>query len=279
VERTGRVRADVFRRAGVVAGIAFLVACGTGERGLEHETTLFERTRGECKPETAPCGRLLLEYPVFSGGDDDEVRDTLNAVVRGMVLQPIFSETGPIDPEAAAAEFLGEYERARAELPDSASTSRWYLERRVAVVHEANEIIGLRFAEDTYTGGAHTLSTVRYGSFDLQDGHRLRLQEVVVTGAVPRLAEIGERAFREVREIPSGQSFSDAGFWFKNDVFTLSDNFTFTHAGLVFRYDPYEVAPYALGPTEFLLAWDDLEGLIRTEILTRRTAPSRTSKR
>jgi len=257
------------RTVGVVLGVAFLVACGAGERGIERETTLFERTRGECEPETAPCGRVLLEYPIFTGGDDDAVRETLNAVVRGMVLQPIFSETGPVDPEAAGAEFLGEYERARADLPDSASTSRWYLERRVAVVHEANGIIGLRFAEDTYTGGAHPLSTVRYGSFDLQDGHRLRLQEVVVAGAVPHLTESGERAFREVREIPAGQSLSDAGFWFKNDVFTLSDNFTFTHAGLVFRYDPYEVAPYALGPTELLLAWDDLEGLIRPEVLTR----------
>ncbi len=39
------------RAVGVVLGVVFLAACGTGERGLEHETTLFERTRGECEPE------------------------------------------------------------------------------------------------------------------------------------------------------------------------------------------------------------------------------------
>jgi hypothetical protein len=271
-KETVGVPSETFRRAGVVLAIAFLAACGAGERGLEHETTLFERTRGECEPERAPCGRLLLQYPVFAGGDDAEIRERLNAVVRGMVLQPIFSETGPVDPEAAAAEFLGEYERARADLPDSASTARWYLERRVAVVHEANGIIGLRFAEDTYTGGAHPLSTVRYGSFDLDDGHRLRLDEIVVEGAVPRLTEAGERAFREVRGVPPERSLTEAGFWFRNDVFKLSDNFTFTHAGLVFRWDPYEIAPYALGPTEVLLVWEDLEGLIRSEVLTRRTS-------
>ena len=35
----------------------------------------------------------------------------------------------------------------------------------------------------------------------------------------------------------------------------LSDNFGVMREGLVFHYNPYDVAPFALGPTTITLPW------------------------
>ena len=58
-------------------------------------------------------------------------------------------------------------------------------------------------------------------------------------------------------------NYSEAGFYFENDVFTMTPNFAITKSGLKFLYNPYEVAPYALGQQEIIIPYRDLEALIK----------------
>jgi len=59
--------------------------------------------------------------------------------------------------------------------------------------------------------------------------------------------------------------YSEAGFYFDNDVFTLTDNFAITKKGLKFVYNPYEVAPYALGQQEIMIPYALIKELIRKD--------------
>ena len=56
-----------------------------------------------------------------------------------------------------------------------------------------------------------------------------------------------------------------AGFWFEDDIFSATDNFAVADSGLAFHFDPYEVAPYALGESDFVVTREELGDLIRAD--------------
>jgi len=63
-------------------------------------------------------------------------------------------------------------------------------------------------------------------------------------------------------------SFAAAGFWFK-EGFELTPNWGFTRDGMLFHYNSYEVAPYSMGPTDALVPWSELSGIVRPAYLPR----------
>jgi hypothetical protein len=141
----------------------------------------------------------------------------------------------------------------------------WFLERKIPVIHADARAFSIEASQFWFTGGAHPNSFATLASFDPATGRRLRLTDVLASGYEPRLLAAAERSFRRAREIPEGQPLTEAGFWFENDVFTLTDNFAVADSGLAFHFDPYEVAAYALGPTDFVVSREQLADLIRAD--------------
>ncbi len=113
-------------------------------------------------------------------------------------------------------------------------------------------------------GGAHGNTTIRFENFNPRTGERVELADLFVSGYEAKLLPLAQDRFREVRAIEEGVTLADAGFSFSENVaFTLSDNFAVEKDGLTFYYNPYEVAPYALGATELTLSYEELDGLLK----------------
>ncbi|MBO6760471.1 MAG: DUF3298 domain-containing protein [Roseivirga sp.] len=65
------------------------------------------------------------------------------------------------------------------------------------------------------------------------------------------------------KEIPPTESLEERGYWFENDRFELTENFAIINKSLIFYFNPYEIAPYAMGPTELELKLTDFVSLIK----------------
>ena len=102
------------------------------------------------------------------------------------------------------------------------------------------------FADDEFT-------------FDPSTGRQLTLAEIVPDTNQVKL--IAEEAFRQARELTPGESLSEAGF-FWGEPFQLPENWALTADGLYFFYNPYEVAAYAMGITEFTIPRAKLPGML-----------------
>jgi hypothetical protein len=218
-----------------------LLACtpgGEAERdaalAVTWEMKVVEKTAGECGPEAAgPCARFRVEYPELSAGP-------------AVVVAPL---------NAAIQKLMQAF-------PHAATISEWFIDNRLKVIYHDPKVLSLEMAELAYTGGAHPNSVNQYASFDLTDGQQLTLTELLVPGYEPSLSAVAEQRFRELRQIPPGESLTAAGYWFENEVFALNDNFAVTDEGLLFYFNPYEVTAYALGPTELVISREDLNDLI-----------------
>ena len=80
------------------------------------------------------------------------------------------------------------------------------------------------------------------------------------------LEKLAEKEFRKARELTQGTDLTDAGF-FWGEKFKLPFNFELQKEGIYFWYNPFEVAAYALGPTDFVISYSDLGKLLNRDVI------------
>ena len=81
------------------------------------------------------------------------------------------------------------------------------------------------------------------------------------------LAKVVEDEFRRVRLIASEQTLQSAGFFLlPGQEMPLGENFALTNKGLEIQYNPYEIAPYALGETRVHVPKEAMEMLVKSDI-------------
>ena len=177
-------------------------------------------------------------------------------------VTPNYAEEAPYPSvEALMTGFIDEYRALKQSMPDDSQP--WFLERKVFVLHNTPEVLGLSLSERLFTGGAHRSATLTFQNLDPRTGAEIQLSELLVDGYEVELLPLAEARFRRVRAIAEGMSLADAGFTFENGAFSLTENFAIGVDGLTFYYNRYEVAAYAVGPTEILLSYDELNALMK----------------
>lgn len=243
-----RLRSELKIFCLILAGLFSALACQR-QATFQIENIKFEKSLG-CKADHRDCVELDLSYPLLKNGPKPG-REKLNAEIRNFVFQQM-DDTIAKDAEAWAANFLTDYQR------DGKGSPPWSENRQVKVVANTPQVFSLSFGADGYSGGAHGNSRIDYRSYDPKTGRRYGLGDWLKKGYEKPLQELGEKAFRKARGLPSDDSLDDFGFTFE-DGFKLNDNYAATSKGLVFYFNPYEIASYADGPTELTIPYSELK--------------------
>lgn len=220
-----------------------------------------ERTFEECVAGSEGCTYVRLDYPVLIDAPEGYAVTAITEVVFSAVSATFTQGEDYPSVETLMSAFIDTYRELEETMPGD--THPWSLERKVFVVHNTPEVVSLSLSERTFTGGAHGSATLTFANLDPRSGDEVTLSDVLVDGHETRLLQLAEARFREVRSIEEGMSFADAGFTFENGVFALTDNVSIGADGLTFYYNPYDVAAYAVGPTEIVLSYDELGELMR----------------
>lgn len=113
---------------------------------------------------------------------------------------------------------------------------------------------------DYYEGGAHGINQQFAMNFDQRTGHVYQLSDLFVPGYEQRLAHYLEKALCEKTGAKNKAGLQEMGYLFSMDMFA-PENFIMRDETITFLYNPYEIAPYALGKTELTLSWSELEDI------------------
>lgn len=221
---------------------------------IKFENKKFERYLTECAKEDT-CLSLVYNYPQFpaTGTFNQKLNAFIDSLFRYDFMNSDFQNSW--DDVYTNAE--GEYLSLATEFPDHASP--WTFDRRVTVAN-SGFYLTIQFDEFTYSGGAHPNSFRQYYNFDTKSFVLIELSTIL---DLKKAADIAEAEFRRLKNIESGKSYSELGYFFSDDKFYLSTNFGILEKGLIFRYDHYEIAPYSMGATDLFVSFEDLEPALR----------------
>lgn len=252
--------------------LPFLAACGPGTPGKESaapppvlafEMQSREMTYEDCVAGSEGCTYIRFDYPTVVEAPVGTAVEAITGAIDSFLEAPLRPEEEPSSVNALMTRFLSDYAAFKTSQPSSGES--WFLERKAFVLRSAPNLLSLSFLERSYLGGAHGLATVRYQNLDPVTGAEKLLTDLLKDGALAELTRLAEARFRQVRGVAEGTTLKDAGFTFENDAFALAQNFSLRDDGLAFYYNPYDVAPYAMGPTEIVLTRDEIRDLLKAE--------------
>lgn len=233
------------------------------------QTQTLQRQSERCSGDS--CARISIQTVVAQGGPAP-LRDSLNQYVHTYLLRQQLTTNPDADihrpgnaAELVAAQFLKEYATFQQENEGRGASLGWELTIASQPIYQTGAFVSLRLNSTGYLGGAHGFNVTTLQSFD-STGRALRLREMV-TDTV-QLRKLTEREFRRVRQLPN-TSFEEQGFFTQGQGLPFTENVALTAQGLLMYYNAYEVNAYAFGPTELLLPYAQLQGLLKSAYLPR----------
>ena len=129
---------------------------------------------------------------------------------------------------------------------------------------EGNDWVTFQFVNDVFQGGAHGSHLVFGQTFRKSDGRRIgweiirqlpegNLQELMRKGLVSYFAADNEEGFKE----EDLENVLDESARYYTPMPQCPP--LFTAEGILFLYNQYEIAAYAMGLPSFVLTWDELQ--------------------
>ena len=200
---------------------------------------------------------LKIEYPeIISTGI---ATDSINNHILNYLLNLPFNEDRITSFDEIADSLISNYISVQEEFDDY--HTGWYIHANSNINGVYNNIVSIANEEIIFTGGANVFYDLTYSNIDINSGKLVKLENIIVDNKFAEIEKLGESIFIKMKNIRANQSFDEAGFWFENERFALSDNFAVTDSGLVFFYNLYEIAPRSEGTTQLFLPKEKLNSI------------------
>ncbi|MBK8044054.1 MAG: DUF3298 and DUF4163 domain-containing protein [Haliscomenobacter sp.] len=266
---------QVFRWAGLIVLVVLFQTCAKNhkEDAAQTEKPLpefrmesFSKEIQDCNEGKNYCAKVNVVYPVFVSGIQPVILRYLNDsilfhVKNSLAILEQDRDLRRFSFQALADSFFLAYTTYGQE---TGFPMVWELETTSEVLFLSSGMVSIALENYAYTGGAHPNSHSMLLNYNLKYGRVLSLKDLVRD--VDGLKYLAEKAFRDSRDLSPDEDLNEAGF-FGDNGFQLPSNFGVTPEGLYFYYNSYEIASYAAGPTDFVLTWEELGDLARTELI------------
>jgi hypothetical protein len=139
----------------------------------------------------------------------------------------------------------------------------WVYSETIGLYAKTSSALVVSLDREYYTGGAHGMTERNYFVFDLGNGNRLLLADILEDGAMPSLQKLAEGELRTAMNIPAQLPLMEKGF-FSNTLDILYD-FYINSSGIGIQWDPYEIAPYVMGAMEILIPARSAKGFLNVK--------------
>ena len=194
-----------------------------------------------------------------------KINDTLQQLAVGSITDWLDSATVAAHPDAradlpkAVALFATDYQIMTDDMGGLGSC--WELKTRADTTYANADFLTVKLETFAYTGGAHPNSNLSFYVFDRETGRTLSLTDLV--SDTTALLNVVEQTFRQQQELLPQTNLEERGYFLRNGRFFLPANIGMSRTGMIFYYNPYEIAAYALGPIEVTVPYTQLGGIIR----------------
>ncbi|MFT6872902.1 MAG: hypothetical protein ACJAVN_001914 [Roseivirga sp.] len=229
---------------------------------VNYKVESINEQSGPCQTDSLSnqCASFFVEYPIITGMLSPAATKRINENIKSSIFDYAFVSDKPENFQSLIEEISSEYTKILSEFPDYKAS--WSMEVNSDIIYQDSSYISVASTIFSYTGGAHPNAYQVYRSYDLQTGEPITLSDILIPGFEDQLNEMAEIEFRMLKEIPPSQALKVKGYFFEGDKFTLNDNFAIINKSLIFYFNQFEIAPYAVGPTELELKLTDYVNLV-----------------
>jgi hypothetical protein len=267
----------MMRGTSVIAFAALVLGCGNDPATvgsptavevavgpIVYEARQISAETAACENGGPRCARVTIDTLEPVRGGSDAARDLVSGFIREEVsnglrgLLPAELDPAPDSIDELAAAFLAQQQAFIVDFPDG--PAEWFVSIDVTSPYNTAAVTTLSIVESSYTGGAHPNTRTRLASFDLVDGRLLAADELTHDPAA--LVGLIEARLRIVLDVGPDGDLASAGLWLGDGGLALPENMGVVTEGLAVHWNPYEIAPYSMGPIDVVIPVADLDGIV-----------------
>ena len=245
-----------------------LFACkGTDEPTLTFETITTDKEVMLSSEENSPRCQVHLNLLQATAENGEKAK-----IINEALMARLLNKPGEKDLQTAAEKFTEDYTTSykNTMLPlynqDRADTAKiaWYEYHYIidATTQQgtANTISYLATI-DYYEGGAHGINQLITFNFDIATGKVITLADVFAPGYESQLKNSLLKALKSKTGLNSMNELKEAGYLYSMEMFA-SENFILNDETITFVYNPYEIAPYAVGSIELVITYSEVSQIL-----------------
>lgn len=242
----------------------------TAEIQTEKETHLFQ-------DKSKPASHLDVKFTYITDGKDVRMKDSLNRLLTEKAL----GEKYRLLPASEAVEqYATDYGKTYCNdlestyLDDVKDVEEevvkgWYsYEESIesAIERYDKNLLVYRVNTYDYTGGPHGIYGSLYTNIDLHTLRVIQLKDLFRPGYEAELTTLICQQLMKDVEVDNMEELQELGYGYMEAI-TPTENFIIQKDGILFVYNIYEIAPYALGITSVLVPYDALKPLLNIDYL------------
>ena len=253
-----------------VLGVILLMAgCKGSEEGvIEFKSVVADKTVVLSNEENSPTCTVHLEMQAATE-ESGHAGELINATVMNRLLDRE-EKTMELAAEAFANSYTDTYKKTMMPLynQDRADTTKraWYQYHYIintSTQQGSKGTVVYLATVDYYEGGAHGINQLLTLNFETKTGRQLTLADIFTTGYEQPLKSVLLKALKSKVGCTTMSALREKGYLYSMDIFP-SENFILGDETITFIYNPYEIAPYAMGSTELIIPYDDVEKILKT---------------
>jgi hypothetical protein len=115
-----------------------------------------------------------------------------------------------------------------------------------------------------FMGGAHGLGTVKYTCVNLDNGLVITGNDLFIDDYESFLTPLILGKLVEIQGVKSPKELENDGFFDISDI-KPNDNFYLNEKGIIYVYNPYEIAAYYIGILEVFIPYEDISVILAPE--------------
>jgi len=141
----------------------------------------------------------------------------------------------------------------------------WFVQLKGDTIMSTGKLLIYKLDHFANTGGAHPNTFRSLHVFDAATGTE-KASKLFITDSTALLKKV-EAAFRKIEKLDDSVNLEEQGYFLSDHKFFIPANYVFTKEGVLFYYNPYEIAAYARGPIEFTIPYNELEGIVKKDLI------------
>jgi len=122
--------------------------------------------------------------------------------------------------------------------------------------HAVDSLLVYTIRRESFTGGAHGMRTTEYHNYWTKGGCELSLGDLFSEEQLPLIAERIKAKLCERYGAADTEELAQRGFF--PEAIAATENFEATPDGVVFHYNPYDIACYAVGAVAVPVSMEEL---------------------
>lgn len=242
----------------------------TAEIQTEKETHLFQ-------DKSKPASHLEIKFTYIADGKDVRMKDSLNRLLTEKALGEKYRLLAALE---AVEQYATDYGKTYCNdlestyLEDVKDVEEevvkgWYSYEETiesAIERYDKNLLVYRVNSYDYTGGPHGIYGSLYTNIDLHTLRIIQLKDLFKSDYESELATLICLQLMKDMEVDNMEDLQELGYGYMEEI-TPTENFIIEKEGILFVYNIYEIAPYALGITSVLVPYDTLKPLLNTDYL------------